>query len=343
MPLSAQPSLESIGWNKGKHDVAKIAIGDFWFYNNVPFHATRSLYAITVCGQGFKAPNDEEIKDPILSKTIADVKAKIAEQCSTVFLKSIDASGNIKMLSKFLMERHPTLFWASCAAHCLDLILDNLGKIPWIKTCVEIGRNICKYIYNHAWVLNFMENSTNKKELAHSGIIRFATNFFTLESLLQSNARLKCMFVSEEWTTSSYAKTTIGIETTDRVFDEHSFWQPTRKIVRFIEPLLVLLRVAHGEKLAMGYIYEGMDRMHGGRCLVDREAEAVVMAEEEARARRDPLGDPEPENDADEDVDVSEAELETQAEIMAAECSKTSFRHTRRIVAGSSDIVSSEP
>lgn len=37
--------------------------------------------AITVCGVGFKAPNDEEIKGSILSQKMADVKAKIDEQC----------------------------------------------------------------------------------------------------------------------------------------------------------------------------------------------------------------------------------------------------------------------
>lgn len=40
------------------------------------------------------------------------------------------------------MDRHPSLFWTPCVAHCLDLILEDLGKIPWIKACVEIEKNI---------------------------------------------------------------------------------------------------------------------------------------------------------------------------------------------------------
>ncbi|XP_057826246.2 uncharacterized protein LOC131037996 [Cryptomeria japonica] len=85
--LGAQPLLESMGWNQEKHDATKMAIGDFWFYNNVPFHAVRYPYSqimvddITGCGQRFKAPNDEEIKGPILNQKVVDVKAKIAEQC----------------------------------------------------------------------------------------------------------------------------------------------------------------------------------------------------------------------------------------------------------------------
>lgn len=156
-----------------------------------------------------------------------------------------DNAANYVAVGKLLMERHSTLFWTPCAAHCIDLILEDLSKIPWIKTCVDNGRNICKYIYNPTWVLNLMRNFTNTKELACPGITRFATNFITLKSLLQSKARLKLMFVSEKWTASSYAKITAGIEMVDRVFDEHSFWKPATEIVRVtIYYIFVLISIS---------------------------------------------------------------------------------------------------
>ena len=40
----AQPSLESMGWNKEKHDYAKLALGDFFIYNNISFNAARYLF-----------------------------------------------------------------------------------------------------------------------------------------------------------------------------------------------------------------------------------------------------------------------------------------------------------
>jgi hypothetical protein len=79
-----------------------------------------------------------------------------------------------------------------------------------------------------------MRKFTNKKELARPGVTRFATNFITLQSLLQSKAALKRMFVSEEWTASSYAKTNAGKDTVDRVFDESDFWVPMKEIVQVI-------------------------------------------------------------------------------------------------------------
>ncbi|XP_057853281.2 uncharacterized protein LOC131063474 [Cryptomeria japonica] len=46
----------------------------------------------------------------------------------------------------------------------------------------------------------------------------------------------------------------------DCIFDEQGFWVPCDEIVKFVKPLVVLLRVADGDKPTMGYIYEGMDR-----------------------------------------------------------------------------------
>ena len=40
----AQPSLEGMGWNKDKHDYAKLALGDFFIYNNISFNAARYLF-----------------------------------------------------------------------------------------------------------------------------------------------------------------------------------------------------------------------------------------------------------------------------------------------------------
>ncbi|XP_057814872.1 uncharacterized protein LOC131028577 [Cryptomeria japonica] len=162
------------------------------------------------------------------------------------------------------MERHPSIVWTPCAAHCIDLMLEDIGKLPWVKTCVEKARNVCKFVYNHSWVLALMRQYTEHKELARPGITRFATNFITLQSMLRCKMALRRMIVGEEWSSSSYAATPAGKDMADCIFDERGFWSPCDEIVKFVKPLVVLLRVADGEKPAMGYIYEGMDRAKEG-------------------------------------------------------------------------------
>ena len=40
---------------------------------------------------------------------------------------------NYVVVEKFLMERQPHIFWTHCVVHCIDLMLEDLGKLPWIK------------------------------------------------------------------------------------------------------------------------------------------------------------------------------------------------------------------
>ena len=101
----------------------------------------------------------------------------VASRGQLVFLKSVDASDQVKnaenlcnMLDevvievgvanviqivtdnaaayvaagRHLMERHPTLFWSPCATHCLDLLLEDLGKLSWVEKVVGDGRNMKK-------------------------------------------------------------------------------------------------------------------------------------------------------------------------------------------------------
>ena len=91
-----------------------------------------------------------------------------------------DNAANYVAAGRLLMERHPSLFWSPCAAHCIDLMLEDVGKIPFIKEVVDQARSITKFIYNHAWVLSLMRRCTRNRELLRPGITRFATNFISL-------------------------------------------------------------------------------------------------------------------------------------------------------------------
>jgi hypothetical protein len=38
------------------------------------------------------------------------------------------------------MERIPTLFWSPCAAHCLDLMLEDIGDLKEFKKPIDRAR-----------------------------------------------------------------------------------------------------------------------------------------------------------------------------------------------------------
>ena len=170
-----------------------------------------------------------------------------------------DNASNYVLAGKMLEEKHKTIFWTPCAAHCIDLMLEDIGKQSWIKNNIEYAKNITKYIYNHSWVLSLMRKNTNNRELLRPAVTRFATHFLTLQSMVSQAQNLQKMFASDEWNTSQWARRQDGKDTKRRVNDP-TFWRKAAEIVKIAEPLVKVLRLVDGEKLAMGYIYEAMDQ-----------------------------------------------------------------------------------
>lgn len=45
-----------------------------------------------------------------------------------------------------LENTHPINWWTPRAKHCLDLMLEDIDKIEWVKKCVKEAKTITKYI-----------------------------------------------------------------------------------------------------------------------------------------------------------------------------------------------------
>ncbi|KAL5559948.1 hypothetical protein UlMin_036159 [Ulmus minor] len=100
---------------------------------------------------------------------------------------------------EMLMAKRNKLFWSLCAAHCLNLILRDIGDISIHKDTICKARKVTVYIYRHSWVLNLMRKHTKGRELIRPGATRFATSYLTLNSLEENKIGLRAMFGSEEW------------------------------------------------------------------------------------------------------------------------------------------------
>lgn len=159
-----------------------------------------------------------------------------------------------------MQKKYPHLFWSPCAAHCLDLMLEDIFKLPKFKTTWEKAIKVHSYIYTRPSLLNLMRKFTNKKELIKPAKTRFATAFLTLQRVYEQKKNLRKMFTSEEWITSKWAKETSG-KHVERIMLSTSFWREAVLSLKFASPLVRVLRLVDGEmKPAMGYIYEAMDR-----------------------------------------------------------------------------------
>jgi hypothetical protein len=171
-----------------------------------------------------------------------------------------DNAANYVAAGRILMSRYPTLFWTPCVAHCLDLMLEDMGKLDWIKETIDLVRSITKFIYNHASVLSMMRQFTGDKELVRPAITRFATSFISLQSLLNSRWELQTMFLSLEWHALSFSSKPEGQAIMRLVTYQESFWDAVNEVCTICEPLVKVLCLVDGDKPTMGYLYDAMDR-----------------------------------------------------------------------------------
>ena len=149
-----------------------------------------------------------------------------------------DNEAAMKASGKKLMDEFPHLYWTACAAHCIDLILEDFGKRKKIKEVIDQAKIITQFIYNHNWVCNYMKKFTEGKDLLRPGITRFAINFVAIESIVRNKIGLRNMFESEGWLASKYGRATSGpaFEVKEIILcsstEGRKFWQKADEVLK---------------------------------------------------------------------------------------------------------------
>ncbi|KAG6659862.1 hypothetical protein CIPAW_03G065700 [Carya illinoinensis] len=202
---------------------------------------------------------DAETLFNIFDEVVQEIRAENLVQ----FITNNDAS--YKAARKKLQQKYGSFYWSPCAAHCIDLMLENFSDpryFPLIDDTIKKAKKITKFIYNHGWVLALMRQEFTKgHDLCHPAITRFATNFLSIQCLLLFKKELRQMFTCDKWIASSHSKSIIGKEIAGIVLEDKEFWAQCQFIVKISEPLVRVLRLVDGdEKPAMGYLYDTMER-----------------------------------------------------------------------------------
>ena len=180
-----------------------------------------SKYGVTICSDGWDNVQNRPLLNIIQSCTKGDV-----------FIGTIDTSGNLKdhfyvasQIRPFLqmvghenvvqvctdnapvmasacrdiMQEIPHLYVQGCAAHCLDLLLEDWGKEAWVQRIVKKARVVCLFIKNHHAPQAIFRRLSPDLSIRLPNETRFATNFLTIQRLLQVRHALERMVVDEEW------------------------------------------------------------------------------------------------------------------------------------------------
>ncbi|KAL3702561.1 hypothetical protein R1sor_020583 [Riccia sorocarpa] len=164
-----------------------------------------------------------------------------------------NASANI-LAGKLVRERYPHIIFGGCVAHGLDLLMEDIGKLPWVKEVVNDCKKFIKFIKNHhmtnAMFLDFFSNGAT---LLKPAATRFATNVIMLDRAWTLSSSLRRMVISDRWI--SWANDpqrppqtrTDAREAKETILDER-FWDKVHDIVMMMEKIFVLMRQVDSHK-----------------------------------------------------------------------------------------------
>ncbi|KAK8951550.1 hypothetical protein KSP39_PZI003122 [Platanthera zijinensis] len=117
-----------------------------------------------------------------------------------------DSASNNVLAGKLLEAKRPNLYWTPCAAHCIDLMLEDIGKMPNISRTLKRAMTVNGYIYVRPGVVNMLRTFTGQVDLVRPAVTRFATSFLTIQRIHKQKNNLRKMFTSPEWSSSKWAK-----------------------------------------------------------------------------------------------------------------------------------------
>ncbi|XP_016194847.1 uncharacterized protein LOC107635796 [Arachis ipaensis] len=134
-----------------------------------------------------------------------------------------DNATNYVSAGKLIHEKYPNIFWSPCAVHCINLILKDIASIPHIADIASHASKVTA-IYDH-------------KEDLQSLVV---DKYFTSHKLFKS----------------------VNGKMVSSIILDSKFWEDCITTVMLVGPLIKLLRLVDAdEKLSLGIVYEGMQRV----------------------------------------------------------------------------------
>lgn len=138
----------------------------------------------------------DEVKNADYLFTLLDQIVEEVGEKNVIQVITNNASAYKKAGEK-LMEKRQTLYWTPCAAHCIDLMLEDIMKLSLHDSVFKKAKQIINYIYAHAWVVAMVRKSIGG-DLVRPAVTRFATAFLTLQRLLAAKDALEAFFTSKK-------------------------------------------------------------------------------------------------------------------------------------------------
>ncbi|CAN1725572.1 hypothetical protein LINPERHAP1_LOCUS144 [Linum perenne] len=166
-----------------------------------------------------------------------------------------DIASNNMGAKALLLEKRQNIFWSSCATHTINLMLQGIGNLPKFKKVIDQTKAFTIFIYGHHRTLECMRSFTKKREIIRSGVTRFASQYLTLQSMMEKKDSLRRMVVDAKWDGLKDVHTKKGKDATATILNV-AYWKAVNLCLKVFEPLVKVLRLVDGDvKPSMGFVY----------------------------------------------------------------------------------------
>lgn len=186
-----------------------------------------------------------------------------------------DTSPLFKAAGMLLVEKYKTFFSTVCAAHCVELILEEIDRMEEVKEVVAKAKRIVQFIYNNAWVLNQIKKKSDGRDIIQLASTKYFSIFLTLQHILFLKDHLHQTFTSGAWMQSNLSKYGAGLEVA-KIIADPLFWSKCDNITMGTKPLLSVLQFLESEeKPSVGFIYDAFEKAKSSVILAFNQKESV--------------------------------------------------------------------
>ncbi|KAH7425014.1 hypothetical protein KP509_11G036900 [Ceratopteris richardii] len=188
------------------------------------------------------------------------IKASIEEiGVQNVVQVITDNASNCKRMGELVEAKFPSIVWSPCAAHCLDLLIEDIGKLSWLSPLVSDAKKVISFIRkNHQALAIFRAYS--EKELIRPAETRFGYVYHVFARLHVCMDSLRMTVVDPRWRSMARGRTERANFVQRKIFDM-DFWAEIECIMPILRPIHIVLRFADMEGSTLGLLYHMYTRM----------------------------------------------------------------------------------
>jgi len=250
-----------------------------------------SLYGATICSDGWDNVVNRPLMNVMLVCPVGDIflgsidttgnkkdKGYIAEKMkenieavgphNVVQICSDNASAMLGAMDEVVRD-YPHIYKQGCAAHIMDLLLEDWGKEATFKELIILAKRIPVFIRRRHVTMALFRQFSPKLSLLIPAETRFGCQYLMIVRLLKVRAALLQVVVHQKWDeyvstlfnrAHGHRKHALAALVRSTILDE-TFWLRCENLVHLMKPAVVTLKTFDGQTPAMGRAWLAMNNL----------------------------------------------------------------------------------